>query len=138
MLNTRAKHVLSPVLSRFHELEISHGKGCYLTSIDGTEYLDFGSGIAVTSTGHCHPEVVAAIQKQAATLIHPCIAMGNTEPVIACAEKLTEIVQPTPAHVFFDQSGSSAVEAAIKCAKFVTKRQKASNRGLLIRSYFSK
>ena len=57
----------------------------------GKSYLDFSSGIAVTSTGHCHPKVVKAIQDQAETLIHPCIAMGNYPTLIKCAEKLTSL-----------------------------------------------
>ena len=75
-LKQRTEKYLSQVIGRFYDLEISHGSGCYLYDTSGNAYLDFGSGLAVASTGHCHPKVVTAIQKQAETLIHPCIAMG--------------------------------------------------------------
>ena len=82
MLKQRADKVLCSVLSRFHELDVKSGRGCYLYDHDGVAFLDFGSGIAVTSTGHCHPDVVRAVQEQVSTLIHPCIAVGNTEVVV--------------------------------------------------------
>ena len=124
-LTNRSKSILSNVIGRFFDIEISHGKGAYLYDIHNTPYLDFGAGIAVTSTGHCHPEVVKAIQDQAATLIHPCIATGHYEPPIALAEKLTSILsQTTPLSVFFNQSGSEAIETAIKLARYVTKKTK--------------
>ncbi|MBH38267.1 aspartate aminotransferase family protein [bacterium] len=122
MLKKRAQQVLSPVLSRFHELDIQSGKGCYLYDQANIAYLDFGSGIAVTSTGHCHPKVVAAVQQQVATLIHPSIAVGNTDVVINCAEKILSLFSVGDYSVFFEQSGAGAVEAALKLAKYVTKR----------------
>ena len=121
-LTARSKSVLSPVIGRFCELEISHGDGCYLYTTDQRKILDFASGIAVTSTGHCHPHVVGAIQKQAQTLIHPCIGMGFYEPSTQLAEKLVDITGDTS--VFFCQSGSEAVETAIKLARYVSKKQK--------------
>ena len=123
-LTNRSKNVLSNVLGRYCQLEISHGKGCYLMTNDGQSYLDFGAGIAVTSTGHCHPNVVKAIQKQAETLIHPCIAVGHYEPPVQLAETLNNLLSPQPYSIFFNQSGSEAVETAIKLARYVTKRKK--------------
>ena len=122
MLKQRADKVLCSVLSRFHELDVKSGRGCYLYDYDDVAFLDFGSGIAVTSTGHCHPDVVRAVQEQVSTLIHPCIAVGNTEVVVDCAEKLVSLMQSDDYSVFFEQSGAGAVEAALKLAKFVTKR----------------
>ncbi|MGZ7000405.1 MAG: aminotransferase class III-fold pyridoxal phosphate-dependent enzyme, partial [Acidimicrobiia bacterium] len=61
---------LADVWFQVTDLEVVSGSGCVVTTVDGTEYLDFTSGIAVTSTGHCHPAVVAAIQDQAARFIH--------------------------------------------------------------------
>ena len=61
---------VSDVWFRVTDLEVASGPGSVVTTTDGTEYLDFSSGIAVTSTGHCHPHVVAAIQEQAARFIH--------------------------------------------------------------------
>ncbi len=124
MLKERAKKVFPPVLGRFHQLEVESAKGCYLYDKQGNAYLDFGSGIAVTSTGHCHPEVVNAIKKQAESLIHPCIAIGDTDSVIQCAERLTGLLLPEHYNIFFDQSGTGAVEAALKLAKYVQKKHK--------------
>ena len=61
---------ISPSYTRSYPLVAKRGRGCIVEDVDGNEFLDFSAGIAVTSTGHCHPEVVAAIQKQAAELIH--------------------------------------------------------------------
>ncbi|MFN8053561.1 MAG: aminotransferase class III-fold pyridoxal phosphate-dependent enzyme [Acidimicrobiales bacterium] len=60
---------LAPVWYKVTDLDVVSGEGSWVTTADGTRYLDFTSGIAVTSTGHCHPQVVAAIQEQAA--VHP-------------------------------------------------------------------
>ena len=64
----RSKSCLSNVLGHATELEIDYGKGSYLYAYDGNKYLDFGAGIAVNATGHCHPKVVDAIKTQADTL----------------------------------------------------------------------
>jgi 4-aminobutyrate aminotransferase len=122
-LKSRSKKVLSNVIGRFFDLEISHGSGSYLYTHNNKKYLDFGAGIAVTSTGHCHPDIVSAIQKQATTLIHPCIATGHYESPIVLAEKLCTILKPHDCSIFFNQSGSEAVETAIKLARYVSKKQ---------------
>jgi 4-aminobutyrate aminotransferase len=123
-LKERSDKHLSGVIGRFYELEISYGKGLYLVDTSGKSYLDFGSGIAVASTGHCHPAVTEAIKKQADTLIHPCIAMGYYEPLATVAEKITALTESDNYRVFFTQSGSEAVETALKCARYVSKRKK--------------
>ncbi len=120
-MKTRNNQYLSPVLGRYHEIEFKNGKGCYLYDTQDTPYLDFSSGIAVTSTGHCHPTVVKAIQDQAATLIHPCIGMGYYDPPLKLAQTLSELMGGGY-QSFFTQSGSESNEAAIKLAKYVTKR----------------
>ena len=94
-----------------------------VVDVDGNRFLDFNAGIAVVATGHCHPEVVAAIQKQAAELIH----MSGTDfyyPSLAgLAERLASIAPGRePRRVYFGNSGAEAVEAAIKLAKYHTKR----------------
>ncbi len=121
-LKSRADEVLSPVLAHYTELEITKAKGSYLIGTDGRKYLDFASGIAATNVGHCHPKVVAAISRQSEFLIHTCAGVAYYESNIALAEKLKSI---TPAGLdmsFLCQSGSEAVEAAIKLAKYTTKR----------------
>ncbi|MBG90590.1 MAG: aspartate aminotransferase family protein [Actinobacteria bacterium] len=122
-----SQHALPSVLGRYFDLELVSGSGCYLTDRHGNQYLDFSSGIGVTSTGHCHPKVVQAIQSQAETLIHPCIAIGTSAPPLELSQKIETICRdafgPSQTYQsFFAQSGSEAVEAAIKLAKYVSKR----------------
>ena len=122
-LTERGKKVLSPVLARyFADFEVKKGKGCYLYGTDGKKYLDFSSGIAVCSTGHANPKVVAAAKKQTENLIHICIGIASYEPYVALAEKLAGIVPIENAQFFFCQSGSEAVEAAIKLARYAAKK----------------
>ena len=120
MLN-RFKKATSPVLGRyFDDFPIKSAKGCYLIGEDGKKYLDFSSGIASCSTGHCHKDVVAAAQKQMKNLIHICIGVALYEPYIKLSEELQKVVPIPDALAFFCQSGSEAVEAAIKLAKYAT------------------
>ena len=79
--------LISPSYTRSYPLVVRRGRGCRLEDADGNEFLDFAAGIAVTSTGHCHPEVVAAIQKQAAELIHISGTDFYNEPLTELAEK---------------------------------------------------
>ncbi len=123
-LAKRAKQVLSPVLARYTELEIVAGGGCEVIAKDGKYYLDFASGIGVASTGHCHPEVVAAIQLQASTLIHAGFGIMYYEKPVVLAEKLGALLGKGLDSVFFCQSGTEAVEAAIKLAKYTTRKSK--------------
>ncbi|MBA2346973.1 MAG: aminotransferase class III-fold pyridoxal phosphate-dependent enzyme, partial [Solirubrobacterales bacterium] len=99
-----------------YPVAFARGEGARLWDEEGNEYLDFLAGISVSSVGHCHPQVVAAIQEQAARLIH----VGNlfyTEPMVTLAERLVAASFGTGAKVFFTNSGAEAVEAAIKCAR---------------------
>ncbi|MGB8801123.1 MAG: acetyl ornithine aminotransferase family protein [Candidatus Acidiferrales bacterium] len=121
----RDHHVVSPSYTRDYPLVAKFGRGATIEDVDGNTFLDFAAGIAVVSTGHCHPEVVAAIQKQAAELIH----MSGTDfyypSMVELAEKLASIAPGKEAkRVYFGNSGAEAVEAAIKLAKFHTKRDK--------------
>jgi 4-aminobutyrate aminotransferase len=117
--------VLSPSYTRSYPLVAKKGHGALIEDVDGNTFLDFAAGIAVVSTGHCHPEVVAAIQKQAAELIH----MSGTDfyypNMVELAEKLASIAPGKEAkRVYFGNSGTEAVEAAIKLVKYHTKRDK--------------
>lgn len=116
---------VSPSYTRDYPFVAKRGQGALVEDVDGNVFLDFAAGIAVVSTGHCHPEVVAAIQKQAAELIH----MSGTDfyyPGLAeLAERLGSIAPGEEAkRVYFGNSGAEAVEAAIKLAKYHTKRDK--------------
>ena len=113
----------SPSLPRAYPLVPVRGQGCTIEDIDGNLFLDFNAGIAVTATGHCHPDVVAAIQDQAAKLIH--YSADFYLPVYA--ETCSELARIAPidenCRVFLSNSGTEAVEGAIKLARFSTKRQ---------------
>jgi 4-aminobutyrate aminotransferase len=115
----RSTACLSSVLSHATSLQIKQGKGVYLMDYNRTSYLDFGAGVAVNSTGHCHPRVVSAIQHQATQLLHGCAGVVYYEENIALAEQLGAISGPPLDSVFFTQSGTEAVEAALKCATYV-------------------
>jgi len=117
-----AKAHLSPVWLRIFELEVAHGEGVYLYATDGRRYLDFTSGIGVTNTGHCHPKVVAAIQEQAARLLHGQINIVIHRPVLELVEELLTIVPAPLDTFFFANSGAEAVEAAVKLARYATGR----------------
>ena len=121
----RDERYVSPSYTRDYPLVVKTGRGAMVEDVDGNIFLDYAAGIAVCATGHCHPDVVAAIQKQAAELIH----MSGTDFYYAgmsgLAEKLASIAPGTEAkRVHFGNSGTEAVEAAIKLAKYHTKRDK--------------
>jgi len=103
-------------------LEVVSGSGCVVTAVDGTEYLDFTSGIAVTSTGHCHPAVVAAIQEQAARFIHSQVNCYRNPLVEELGARLAAITPPGIDTFFVTNSGAEATEAAVKLAKHATGR----------------
>jgi len=115
---------ISPSYTRSYPMVAKSGRGVVVTDVDGNEFFDFSAGIAVTSTGHCHPEVVAAIQKQAAELIH----MSGTDfyyaNMVELAERLSKIAPMAGPHkIYYGNSGTEAVEAALKMARYHTKRQ---------------
>jgi len=115
---------LSPSYTRSYPLVAKRGRGVVIEDVDGNEFLDFSAGIAVVSTGHCHPEVVAAIQKQAGELIHMSGTDFYYENMITLAERLSRIApMPGPHKVYYGNSGTEAVEAAIKLARYHTRRQ---------------
>jgi 4-aminobutyrate aminotransferase len=116
---------VSPSYTRDYPLVARRGLGASVEDVDGNVFLDFAAGIAVVSTGHCHPEVVRAIQSQAETLIH----MSGTDfyyPLLAqLAQKLAEITPGKfPKRVVFGNSGAEAIEAAIKMARYHTRRNR--------------
>lgn len=114
---------LSPVWTRIFPIEVEYGQGCYLYDIHGNAYLDFTCGIGVTNTGHCHPRVVEAIQKQAGLLIHGQANIVYHKPMLELVNELRQIVHPSIDGFFFTNSGAEAVEGAIKLARHATGRQ---------------
>ncbi|GIV80036.1 MAG: acetylornithine aminotransferase [Litorilinea sp.] len=120
----RDHRVISPSYGREHPFVMSHGKGCYVWDVDGNRYLDFVAGIAVNATGHCHPRVVQAIQEQAEQFIHISSDFYH-QRWIELSERLSQIAPfAEPARVFLANSGTEAVEAAIKLASYHTGRSR--------------
>jgi len=113
---------LSPLLLQATPVLAARGEGVYLFDEEGRRYLDFTAGIGVTSTGHCHPKVVAAAQAQVATLIHAQYTTVMHRPLLTLAERLGEVLPPGLDSVFFSNSGSEAVEAALRLARHATGR----------------
>ena len=116
----RDSSVISPSYPRGYPLVVDHARGSEVWDVDGNRFLDFMAGIAVTSTGHAHPKVVKAIQEQAAEFIH--ISSDFYHPkMIELAEKLNEVAPFDEAAVtFMTNSGTEAVETAIKLARYHT------------------
>jgi 4-aminobutyrate aminotransferase len=108
---------LSPALARYFERTWTHGEGHRLYDSDGKAYLDFACGIAVTVLGHRHPTVTAAIHAQADRLLHTCNGLGYVEPVSTLASKLAALLPDPLDSVFLANSGTEAIEGAIKLAR---------------------
>ncbi|GAA2361331.1 aspartate aminotransferase family protein [Streptomyces cuspidosporus] len=113
---------LSPHLKQATEVVAVRGEGPYLHGEDGRRYLDFTAGIGVTSTGHCHPKVVAAAQEQVANLIHGQYTTVLHPPLRRLVERLGEVLPEELDSLFFANSGSEAVEAALRLARQATGR----------------
>jgi len=120
----RSKKVMSPVQGHYTELEIKKGKGSYLFTTSGQKVLDFACGVAVTSLGHAHPAVNKAAKKQLDLITHNSAGVTYAEPGIALAEALSKVLPEELGHFWFCQSGTEVIEAAIKCARYTTKRKK--------------
>jgi 4-aminobutyrate aminotransferase len=115
---------VSPSYTRSYPMVAKYGHGIVVTDVDGNEFLDFSAGIAVVSTGHCHPHVVAAIQKQAGELIHMSGADFYYENMVTLAERLSQIAPMSGPHkIYYGNSGTEAIECAFKLARYHTKRQ---------------
>jgi 4-aminobutyrate aminotransferase len=120
-LSTAAQH-LTPVLGRYFERSWSHGEGHRLYDTSGRAYLDFANGIAVTALGHVHPRVTAAIHAQADRLIGPTGGMGYAEPVVRLATMLSDTLPDPIDSLMFLNSGSEAIDGALKLARRITGR----------------
>ena len=121
----RDQAVLSPSYTRGYPLVARRGEGAMVEDVDGNRFLDFSAGIAVTATGHCHPEVVEAINQQSTRLIHMSGTDFYYENMVELAEKLAAISPGgVPRRVYFGNSGTEAIEAAMKLARYHTGREK--------------
>ncbi|KAK1185690.1 aminotransferase class III-fold pyridoxal phosphate-dependent enzyme [Streptomyces sp. NBS 14/10] len=113
---------LSPQLRQATPVTAERGEGVYLYGTDGRRYLDFTAGIGVTSTGHCHPRVVAAAQEQVGKLIHGQYTTVMHQPLQRLVERLGDVLPAGLDSLFFSNSGSEAVEAALRLARQATGR----------------
>ena len=121
----RDHEVLSPSYTRGYPLVMKRGSGAVVEDVDGNRFLDFAAGIAVVATGHSHPKVVAAVQKQAAEFLHMSGTDFYYESMVHLAEKLASLVPGNvPRRVYFGNSGAEANEAALKLARYHTGRDK--------------
>ncbi|MGH3980771.1 MAG: aspartate aminotransferase family protein [Pseudonocardiaceae bacterium] len=116
---------LSPALEQATPVLAARGEGVYLYDTEDRRYLDFTAGIGVTSTGHCHPRVVEAAQRQVATLIHGQYTTVMHQPLLTLTERLGEVLPDGLDALFYVNSGSEAVEAALRLARHATGRQTA-------------
>ena len=111
--------------TRVYPLVVERGSGCVIEDVDGNRFLDFTAGIAVCNTGHCHPVVTAAIHDQVDKLLHMSGTDFYYRPQIELAQLLAELAPgPTPKKVFFANSGAEAIEAALKLARWHTRRSR--------------
>ncbi|WP_025783598.1 aspartate aminotransferase family protein [Sporosarcina sp. D27] len=114
---------LAPSMAKDHpNLPVKSAEGCYYYGVDGREYLDFTSGIAVENVGHRHPKVVQAIKDSADHLVHGPSGVIIYESILKLAAELQKVLPPNLDNFFFANSGTEAIEGALKLAKYVTKR----------------
>lgn len=113
---------LSPLLKQATPVVVDHAHGSWIHGTDGKDYLDFTTGIGVTSTGHCHPRVVEAAREQAGKVIHAQYTTVMHKPLLELTEKLGTVLPAGLDSVFYANSGSEAVEAAIRLARMATGR----------------
>jgi 4-aminobutyrate aminotransferase len=117
------KSYISPSYTRIHPVVLDHADGALVWDVDGNCFIDFHAGIAVCSTGNCHPKVVEAVRRQAGKAIHISTADFYHELVGALAKELSDLVPiPGKCRTFFTNSGTETVECAIKLARYKTRR----------------
>jgi len=119
----RSNRFVTPSLPYTYPLAVKRAAGAVVEDVDGNRFLDFAAGIAVCSTGHCHPRVVAAIRDQASRLLHICGADFYETMYISLAERMSKLAPgDSPKKTFLGNSGAEAVEAALKLARHYTGR----------------
>lgn len=113
---------LSPLLKQSSQVCVNHGQGSWIYDTQGKAYLDFTSGIGVTSTGHCHPDVVEAVREQVGKVIHAQYTTVTHEPMLRLSDRLSAIMPGALDSVAFSNSGSEAVEMALRLVRHATGR----------------
>src|SRR5690625_3318163 len=120
---------LSPHLRKATPVVVDHARGCEIFDADGRRYLDFTAGIGVTSTGHCHPKVVAAAQEQIGKLVHGQYTTVMHRPLLDLVERLGDVLPEGLDSVFFANSGSEAVESALRLSRSEEHTSELQSRG---------
>ena len=115
--------VIPTVWGRAGNIDVERGEGSWLIDRSGDRWLDYTSGIGVVNTGHAHPKIAAAIAEQATKLIHGQQNIVYHEPGLRLHERLSKVLPGGPWGVFLSNSGSEAIEAAVKLARRATKRR---------------
>jgi len=119
----RDRRVVSSALGRVYPLVVARAEGMYVEDVDGNRFLDMNAGIAVTATGHCHPAVVAAIEAQSRLLLHYCSSDFHVPVYTELCERLAAVApMADEVNVYLGNSGTEAVEAALKLARYATGR----------------
>ncbi|MGE0555380.1 MAG: aminotransferase class III-fold pyridoxal phosphate-dependent enzyme, partial [Gemmatimonadales bacterium] len=122
-LLARRAAVVTPGLPRVTPITVAKAAGAVLTDLDGREIIDFAGGIGVMNAGHCDPNVVEAIRRQAGELLHTCIHIATYEPYVALCEKLVSLLpHGGPTKALLLNTGAEAVENAVKIARQATGR----------------
>ena len=116
------RSVVPPLWGRITNLVVERGEGSWLITREGERYLDYSSGIGVTNTGHAHPRVVAAVQAQAAKILHAQQNITYHEPGLRLYDRLSRLLPGVGWGAFLSNSGAEAVEAAVKLARIATGR----------------
>ena len=116
--------LISPSYGRFYPLVVESAKGCIVKDVDGNEFIDFNSGLVCMNVGHSHPKVVAAVKNQCDRFLHYSNTDFYYREVVDLADRLAHITPGSPEKkIFFGNSGAEAIEAAIKLAKWHSRRQ---------------
>src|SRR5215471_12210236 len=116
----------APAYGRVYPLVVKEGRGLAVEDVDGNLFLDFMAGIAVASTGHSHPKVVQAIEEQARKFLHICGSDFYYEPMVNLCERLAQLAPGDgPKKVFLTNTDTESIEAAVKLARYATKRSHA-------------
>jgi 4-aminobutyrate aminotransferase len=118
----RDEAVTSPSLTRVYPLVVARGQGCMIEDVDGNRFLDLNAGIAVAAAGHAHPEVNAAIHAQVDAVLHYCSSDFYLPAYTDLCTRLAEVAPMDNARVFLANSGTEAVEGALKLARYATRR----------------
>ena len=116
------KYLITSLVSKIQPIVIEKALGAIITDINGKEFIDCFAGFSVVNAGHCQPDVIDAAMNQAKKLVHAGTYLYYVEPAINLAEKLAKLTPPNLQMTFFSNSGSEAVESALKLARKFTKK----------------